>query len=214
MQLIVLWEGIEDPIVVFVPEDSDVSLFAQLVMAETGRRLEKSHVIEFEGQPVVGGHPLIHQGIMDGSTIFIRNNVSTKSSSAAPAVPPSPVVPFSPVGPVPTQSSIPPSSTSQQQQPPATNRNVSLYDIPADVTPEQLLELSKANPQLLLQIQNNDPELGQVLASQNIGDLKFFMMKRFMNKHKQKYEKEQEIMEMERDPMNPEYQKKIEEEVS
>lgn len=75
------------------------------------------------------------------------------------------------------------------------------------------MELSNANPNLLRQVQANDTELGQVLASRDIGALRILMMKRFMDRHKQEFQKQQELLEYERDPMNPEYQKKIEEEV-
>ena len=203
MQLIVLWEGIEDPIVIFVPDDADLALFAQLLMAETGKRLEAHNLIEFEGQQVTGGHPLVYQGIVDGSTLFVKG--APKVSAVHPASPVRPQQPLAQQSPAPAPVQSVPT--------PQPNRNVTLYDIPADVTPEQLMELSNANPNLLRQVQANDTELGQVLASRDIGALRILMMKRFMDRHKQEFQKQQELLEYERDPMNPEYQKKIEEEV-
>lgn len=208
MQIIVLWEGSEDLIVLEVPEEADINLFAQLLMAEAQRSVE-NHYFEVEGVRLGGHQPLLYQGVVDGATVFVKRVPNTAISSPAPAAP-RPVA-----SPAPVTSSIPVPNTTAPSQAATigSSSNVSLYDLPANITPDQLLLLSQQNPRLLQQIQSNDAELGGVLASQDIVKVRTLMMKRFMNRHKQEYVRQQEMIELERDPMNPELQKKIEEEV-
>lgn len=213
MQIIVLWEGREDPIVLELPEDADFTLFAQLLMAESGNRLDNSHIIETDNQIQLKPtpQPLIYQGISDGSTLFVKRSHNNRAQQQQPqqSLPTPTAAP--PVAPPAQQQ--PPQEQPQQQTPGGGGRQVTLYDIPADVTPEQLLELSRSNPNLLREIQGNDKELGDVLSRGDLVALRVLMMKRFMDRHKQEFQRQQEMMEIERDPMNPELQKKIEEEV-
>eukprot|EP00599_Poterioochromonas_sp_BG-1_P011636 CAMPEP_0173156056 /NCGR_PEP_ID=MMETSP1105-20130129/14518_1 /TAXON_ID=2985 /ORGANISM="Ochromonas sp., Strain BG-1" /LENGTH=363 /DNA_ID=CAMNT_0014072689 /DNA_START=25 /DNA_END=1113 /DNA_ORIENTATION=+ len=206
MQIIVLWEGYEDPIVVDVPEDADINLFAQLVMVEA-RRSVQGHYFEVEGVRLGLNQPLLYQGVVDGSTVFVKK-VTDVPASPAPAA-------SRPVAsPAPVTTSLPtPTRPVESQATIGSSSNVSLYDLPANITPDQLLLLSQQNPRLLQQIQSNDEELGGVLASQDIVKVRTLMMKRFMNRHKQEYQRQQDLMELERNPMNPELQKKIEEEI-
>lgn len=60
------------------------------------------------------------------------------------------------------------------------------------------------------QFQHHDPELAAVLSAGDIVALRTFMMKRFMSKHKEGFQKQQELAAIEADPMNEENQKKIE----
>jgi hypothetical protein len=90
----------------------------------------------------------------------------------------------------------------------------SIYELPVNTPPEKLLELTIAHPELLRQFRDNDPELGELLGTQDLAKIRMFLMKRFMNHHQQEYSKEQDIRALEADPMNPELQKKIEEAVS
>lgn len=92
-------------------------------------------------------------------------------------------------------------------------KRVQLHDIPNDISPDRLLGLVKENPHLLPQFLSADPELGNVLASSNIADLRMLMMKRHMSNHKMIYEKKQEENMIWADPDNEENQKKIAERI-
>jgi hypothetical protein len=214
MQIIVFQEGTDDMVVLEVPEDADVFLLLQLIAAETSKDL-RNFYLEFEGNPLPMTEMLMNMGILDGSAVILKSKPTQlqstpyvsrggvgASSSAVPAQAPL------------AHSTAAPPSTPTPTPAPATGRPITLYDIPADVKPEELLELTIAHPSLLQQFISNDPELGNCLATRDIVKIRGLMMKRFMNRHKEKYQQEQELKALEADPMNPELQKKIEERVS
>jgi len=97
---------------------------------------------------------------------------------------------------------------------PQPNRNISIHDIPSNIKPEELLSLTSQHPSLLAQFEHADSELGQCLASKNLSAVRSLMMKRLMNRHKQEYQHKQDLLELQRDPMNPDIQRRIEEAVS
>jgi hypothetical protein len=88
---------------------------------------------------------------------------------------------------------------------------MTLDDIPADVTPEGLLQLMQGNPHLLVHLKSQDPELGGLLEAGDVAPLRMLMMKRFMSRHKQVYARQREMDEIDADPMNEANQRKIEE---
>lgn len=202
MQIIVIFEGSEDMAVVEAPPDADVFLLLQLIAAETGKNIAATHYLEAEGRALPLQASLVEHGVFDGSTVLVKpmpTQPQQRSQSQASA-----------------SSSV--SATSSAAAAAAASsasnaRSISLYDIPADVTPEQLLQLTKTHPHLLRQIQADDSELGETLASQDLAKVRALMMKRFMNRHKQEFVKQQEIKALEADPTNPELQKKIEERI-
>eukprot|EP01031_Cornospumella_fuschlensis_P024396 gene24396-29492_t len=89
----------------------------------------------------------------------------------------------------------------------------SIYEIPANTPPDQLMSLTRQHPELLRQFLQHDPELGSILQSEDLSKLRLFLMKRFMQGHKAEYAKQQDLKALEADPMNPELQKKIEEQI-
>lgn len=93
-------------------------------------------------------------------------------------------------------------------------KQMSIYDVPQDVTPEALLALATSNPQLLPQYQHSDPELAQCLSTNSLPSLRNLFMKRHMARHKQVFEQRRDLQTMHEDPMNADIQKKIEEAVS
>lgn len=198
MQLIFLKDNDDAPVVLEVPDDSDSDLVYQLLAAETGKSLREEY-IEFEGRPVQPGHSLLQLGILDGATLFIKPipktaNPSTTAVSTSSAA---------------AQNSTPPVSTTT----PGTPSYASVGEIPANVKPEELIAICRANPNIMTQILASDPELGGAIQQQDIPKLRTIMMKRYMERHKQEYERKQELIRMAEDPMNPDVQKKIEEQV-
>ena len=206
MQILVFQEGTDDMTALEVPEDADVFLLIQLVAAETGKDLRSFH-LEYDGNPMPMTATLMQLGVFDGAAVILkRNPAQVQSTPGLPAA----------AQPVPTPTRTPnpaPSAGSSGSNAASGGRSLSLYDIPADIKPDELLELTKAHPNLLQQFIANDPELGNCLATKDLSKVRALMMKRFMNKHKEDYSKEQEIRALEADPMNPELQKKIEERV-
>jgi DNA damage-inducible protein 1 len=85
-------------------------------------------------------------------------------------------------------------------------------DIPDDITPEGLLVLAQAHandPHWMTYLMSNDPELGTAIQSGDVNKIRNIMMQRFLKGHKKQYAKQKELMEIERDPDNPEHQKRI-----
>jgi hypothetical protein len=90
---------------------------------------------------------------------------------------------------------------------------MSIFDVPHDITPEALLTVVASNPHLLSQYQHSDPELALCLSTNNLPNLRGLFMKRHMARHKQMFEQRRNIQTLDEDPMNPDVQKKIEEAV-
>lgn len=193
MQLIFLRHNDDVPVVLEVPDDSDTNLVYQLLAAETGKTLREEY-IEFEGRPVQPGQVLVQLGILDGATLFVKPLPSGRTSQATSA------------------SGATSTATSPSQV--GNGAHVeSLGDLPANVKPEELIVICRNNPHILTQILASDAELGGAIQLQDIAKLRTIMMKRYMERHKQEYERKQELIRMAEDPMNPEVQKKIEEQV-
>lgn len=214
MLVIIFWEGFEDPIPLEIPDDSDSDLLIQLLLAETGRSFQQCY-LEYEGRRIGIGQDLAAVGITDGASLIVKKSAAattkaapTATSSSSSATTSNPV-PFAAAAPLPA------SSNEAGTAPVATtaSHGPTIYDIPADIKPEELLSLAKSNTSLLAQFQSHDPDLGILLSSGDLTKLRGLMMKRFMERHKQTYQKQQELLSFERDPMNPELQKKIEEQI-
>jgi hypothetical protein len=95
-----------------------------------------------------------------------------------------------------------------------TRARVSIYNLPHNIAPEELLALVQANPHLLQQYSSADPSMGNVLATGDLVQLRMFIMKRHMANHKVFYTQDQEDKALEADPNNPELQAKVSERVS
>ena len=85
-----------------------------------------------------------------------------------------------------------------------------MYDIPQNISPADLLQLTINSPQLLEQLRGNDPELAGALSSHDVPTIRMLMMQRYLQKHKIGYKREREMAEIEADPMNEDNQRKIE----
>jgi DNA damage-inducible protein 1 len=78
-----------------------------------------------------------------------------------------------------------------------------------DPTPEELIEYSKSQPHLIDEIAEDDPTFGAAIRAGDVGKLRALMMMRHLKNHEQGFKRQQEQMEIERDPDNPEHQRKI-----
>eukprot|EP01041_Mallomonas_annulata_P002637 gene2637-5175_t len=85
--------------------------------------------------------------------------------------------------------------------------------IPSGVSPEQLLEHLTSHRDALLEVQHASPELYNAVIARDIPAIRMIIMRNILSGQVQQYERQQEIIKMEADPMNPEYQRKIAEEI-
>ena len=81
--------------------------------------------------------------------------------------------------------------------------------IPKDPTPEVLIDYSRTHPHLIEEIAEADPVFGAAIKAGDVGKLRALMMMRHLKNHEQGFKRHQEQMEIERDPDNPEHQRKI-----
>ena len=134
------------------------------------------------------GLALIHLGIVDGSTLIVREvDRPQPSNEPRPAL------------------SMP--------MPLPTNEDVSIYTLPPNIQPDQLMQLCSQNSRLLSQFKHSDPELHKHLEAKDISALRMTMMKRYMKGWKVKYEEAQDEKKLLEDPNNPELQKKLQEKI-
>jgi DNA damage-inducible protein 1 len=85
--------------------------------------------------------------------------------------------------------------------------------IPKNPTPEALIEFSKSHPHLIDEIAETDLALGNAIRAGDVSKLRTMMMMRHLKSHEQGFKRQQEQMEIERDPDNPEHQRKIAESI-
>jgi DNA damage-inducible protein 1 len=89
------------------------------------------------------------------------------------------------------------------------NRGYTQQRIDPNITPEALIELARTTPQLLQDISDSDPEYGAAIREADVGKVRTIMMKRILKRHEQGFKRDQEQMQIERDPDNPEHQRKM-----
>ena len=85
--------------------------------------------------------------------------------------------------------------------------------IPKNPTPEALIEFSKSHPHLIDEIAETDQALGSAIKAGDLSKLRTMMMMRHLKSHEQGFKRQQEQMEIQRDPDNPEHQRKIAESI-
>lgn len=186
--------------VIEVPDDGDLDIFLQVASAETQIPIESLRV-DFEGQQV-GGVPLTTKlmsfGICDGASLDISARVQQQQLLHIPSQS--------------QQSSLSSSAVGQGQ--PAINPNdVSIYTLPDHIlhSPDQLMALCQQSARLLEQLKSHDPELALHLEARDLTKLRGVMMMRAMKGLSVRYTHQQDMKALEKDPDNPELQKKLEE---
>lgn len=94
-----------------------------------------------------------------------------------------------------------------------TKKKISIHDIPANVKPEELLQLVADYPHLLTQYESNDAEMAEVLKTRDARQLSLLIMSRQLAQHKIIFEQREEEAKIFHDPMSEESQRKIEEKI-
>ncbi|ETO81628.1 hypothetical protein, variant 3 [Phytophthora nicotianae P1976] len=88
-----------------------------------------------------------------------------------------------------------------------------LHEIPANPTPEILLDIMDKNPQLLAELQQVNPKLATALQTKSVSDVRMALMQMHMEAASRKFEEQQEIEALERNPFDAEAQAKIAERI-
>ncbi|POM79056.1 DNA damage-inducible protein 1 [Phytophthora palmivora] len=86
-----------------------------------------------------------------------------------------------------------------------------LHDIPGNPTPEILLDIMDKNPQLLLQ--QGNPKLATALQTKSVSEVRMALMQMHMEAASRKFEEQQEIEALERNPFDADAQAKIAERI-
>lgn len=91
---------------------------------------------------------------------------------------------------------------------------ISVEDIPNGATPEQWLEITESNPNILLELRSaGDDELADSLGERDLVKLRTLFMKRYMSQHKKVFMKERELAAIAANPDDPENQAKMLEQI-
>ncbi|KAL7692195.1 putative DNA damage-inducible protein [Plasmopara halstedii] len=88
-----------------------------------------------------------------------------------------------------------------------------LHEIPANPNPEILLDIINMNPQLLPELHQVNPNLATALETRNASNVRMALMQMYMKAASQKFEEQQEIEALERNPFDTEAQAKIAERI-
>lgn len=92
-------------------------------------------------------------------------------------------------------------------------RKISMEDIPNNLSPEALIELVHQNPHLLDDFDRVSPDMGRALRARDVSALRMQLMMHQMARHKQVFEKNQEMARIAANPDSAEAQALIEERI-
>ncbi|KAG7385665.1 cyanamide hydratase [Phytophthora pseudosyringae] len=126
-------------------------------------------------------------GVKDDDLLVIMRNPSAAPAAARPAIPSAAAF--------------------------TARRGMKLHEIPANPTPEVLLDIMDKNPQLLAELQQGNPKLAAALQTKSVSDVRMALMQMHMEAASRKFEEQQEIEALERDPYDAGAQAKIAERI-
>jgi DNA damage-inducible protein 1 len=89
-------------------------------------------------------------------------------------------------------------------------KKLGIHDLPASITPEELLRITAENPHLITQFENNDVEMANAIKSNDPKQIRVLMMTRQLAHHKVIFDQREEEAQIFSDPMSEENQRKIE----
>eukprot|EP00644_Phytophthora_capsici_P011481 jgi/Phyca11/18515/fgenesh1_pg.PHYCAscaffold_37_\ len=147
---------------------------------------EAAQVLLLNGSPLRLDQTFEQAGVKDDDLLVIMRNPSAPAASR-PAVP---------------------SAATSGARP-----GMKLHDIPANPTPETLLDIMDKNPQLLAELQQVNPKLATALETKSVSDVRMALMLMHMEAASRKFEEQQEIEALERNPFDADAQAKIAERI-
>lgn len=92
-------------------------------------------------------------------------------------------------------------------------QDVSIYTMPADATPELIIQLCSTHPNLLAQYKSYRPDLHAHIAAGDVGNLRMALMKMRMLQLKEQYDEKQDNIKIAANPDDPEVKSRIAERV-
>ena len=134
-------------------------------------------------------------GILDGTPLTVQKRATGGNFGS-----------FGSSGPLAAPSGTAPSGS-------AVRDDVSIYTLPPDLKPDEMIQLCKDHKRLLEQFKSHDPEMGQLLEAQDLSKLRVLMMKRAMVREKVKYVEKQDEIKFLANPDDPALQKKMAEKI-
>lgn len=90
-------------------------------------------------------------------------------------------------------------------------RRFSFADVPTNENAAGLIQLGIDHPHILQELLQRDGELGILVQQRDESKLRLFLMQRGMRGHKAIFDRDRELERLQRDPDNPDNQRKIEE---
>jgi DNA damage-inducible protein 1 len=92
-------------------------------------------------------------------------------------------------------------------------KRIGIHDLPAAITPEELLRITSENPHLITQFESNDVDMANAIKSNDPKQIRVVMMTRQLAQHKVIFDQREEEAQIFSDPMSEESQRKIEEKI-
>ncbi|ETM52487.1 hypothetical protein L914_03917 [Phytophthora nicotianae] len=146
-----------------------------------------AQVLMLNGSPLRLDQTFEQAGVKEDDLLVIVRNPSAAPTAARPAIP---------------------TSAGFTARP-----GMKLHEIPANPTPEILLDIMDKNPQLLAELQQVNPKLATALQTKSVSDVRMALMQMHMEAASRKFEEQQEIEALERNPFDAEAQAKIAERI-
>ncbi|KAG2790946.1 hypothetical protein PC129_g3095 [Phytophthora cactorum] len=146
-----------------------------------------AQVLMLNGNPLRLDQTFEQAGMKEDDLLVIMRNPSAAPAAARPAIP---------------------TSAGFTARP-----GMKLHDIPSNPTPETLLDIMDKNPQLLAELQQVNPKLATALQTKSVSNVRMALMQMHMEAASRKFEEQQEIEALERNPFDAEAQAKIAERI-
>lgn len=142
-----------------------------------------SQVLLLDGNPIRQDQTFEQAGVKDDDLLVIMRNPTAPAASA-------------------------PAATGFTARP-----GMKLHEIPGNASPEVLLDIMDKNPQLLTELEQGNPKLATALKSKSVADVRMALMQMHMEAASRRFQEQEEISALERNPFDAEAQAKIEERI-
>ncbi|KAL4087614.1 hypothetical protein PRIC1_013503 [Phytophthora ramorum] len=146
-----------------------------------------SQVLMLDGNPLRLDETFEQAGVKEDDLLVVMSNPSATSAAARPAVP---------------------SAAGFTARP-----GMKLHEIPGNASPEILLDIMEKNPHLLTELEQGNAKLATALKSKSVSEVRMALMQMHMEAASRKFEEQQEIEALDRNPFDADAQAKIAERI-
>ena len=108
-----------------------------------------------------------------------------------------------------TSAPAPNGTTGTMMSTSSSSGRLTMDDLPPNLEPAGILEFFNVNSHLINELSFNNPPLAEAIKTGKVEEVRRVMMEQQLQRFMGKYEKEQEIRQLESDPDNPENQAKM-----